>query len=366
MMRGVTRADAPGRVNLIGEHTDHHEGLVLPAAIPLRTTVQLAARDDDRVRIASAGFGEARYRLGEERRAGDWADHVRGVTWVLAGAIRGFEAAVRSDVPAGAGLASSAALEVALLRALRDAFGLAIDDTALALAAHRAETGFVGARVGTMDQLAASLGRDGEALLIDTRTLAVERVPLPPALALVVVHSGIAHAHATGSHRKDRVGGPSRSGRAGLGSYNERRAECDEAARLLGLRALRDATLADVARLPDPLARRARHVVSENERVRELAAALRAGDLVRCGGVMDRSHASLRDDFAVSLPEIDVLRDALRAQPGVYGARMVGGGFGGAVLALASPGAARRAADAGLASYRARTGRAGRVVLPQP
>ncbi len=341
----MTRADAPGRVNLIGEHTDHHEGLVLPAVLSLRTTVALVPRDDDRVRVVSAGFGEARYRLGEERRAGDWADHVRGVTGVLRGEIRGFDAEVRSGVPAGAGLASSAALAVALLRALRDAFALALDDTALALAAHRAETELVGARVGTMDQLAASLGRDGEALLIDTRTLEVERVPLPPALALVVVHSGIAHAHATGA-------------------YNQRRAECDEAARLLGLRALRDATLDDVRRLPETLARRVRHVVSENERVRELAAALRTGDLVRCGDLVDRSHASLRDDFAASLPEIDALRDALRARPGVYGARIVGGGFGGAVLALAAPAAARSAADAALAAYRARTGRAGRVVLP--
>ncbi len=347
----MTRASAPGRVNLIGEHTDYNEGLVLPAALPQRTSVDLLPRAGREVRVESVGYARVRYALGEERRVGDWADHVRGVTWALAEAghsVDGFEVRVGSTIPAGAGLGSSAALEVAVLRALREAYALALDDLALALVAHRAETAFVGARVGTMDHLVASLGREDEALLIDTRSLATERVPLPAALALIVIDSGIAHEHATGA-------------------YNTRRSECDEAARRLGVRALRDASAADVERLraDEPvLARRARHVVSENDRVRAFVDALRVGELAICGQVLDASHASLRDAFEVSIPEIDLLVRSVRAQGGVHGARIVGGGFGGSILAIADPGAALTAARAGADAYRVATGRAPRVLLP--
>jgi galactokinase len=345
----VARADAPG-VNLIGEHTDYNDGLVLPAVIPQRVHVHLdPRRDDDTVRVQSEGFPVVTYTLRAERRVGD-GDHVRAVTWALlrgGNAIRGFDARVRSDIPPGAGLGSSAALAVALMRALREAFSLAIDDRALALLAHRGEVEFVGARVGTMDQLAASLGNLGEALFIDTRTTDLERIPLPSALALVVIDSGIAHQHATGG-------------------YNARRMECDEAARLMAVPTLRDATAADVARLartrPD-LAARARHVLTENARVRSFVSALRVGDLTECGSLIDASHRSLRDDFAVSLPEVDTLVELLRAEPGVFGARMVGGGFGGAVLAIAAPEAARAAAHAAAEAYRSRTGREPRVLL---
>lgn len=347
----MARADAPGRVNLIGEHTDYNDGLVLPTAIPQRTAVDLSPRGDDRVALASDGFPRVSYRLGDERRTGDWGDYVRGVTWALADAgaeVGGFDARVRSDIPPGAGLASSAALEVAVLRALRDAFSLELDDVALALLAHRAESELVGARVGTMDQLAASLSRDGEALLIDTRTLRIERIVLPPELGLVVVDSGVAHEHAGGG-------------------YNERRAQCEAAAAALGLETLRDATLDAVAVLAARdrvLARRARHVVSENVRVREFVDALRGVDLARCGRVLDASHASLRDDFEISTPEVDVLVSLLRAEDGVYGARIVGGGFGGAVLAIARPDTARRAAETAAGAYAARTGLEPRILLP--
>ena len=185
---------------------------------------------------------------------------------------------------------------------------------ALAYAAHKAERDVVGARVGTMDQLAAGLARTGEALLIDMRKSQIERVPIPDSVEIVVINSGIAHDNAK------------------QGAYNERRAQCDEAARRLGLASLRDATLGDVERLAPQnamLARRVRHVVSENERVRAFVAALRAGDLARCGALVDASHASLREDFEVSIPELDALADALRAQRGVRGARLVGAGFGG-------------------------------------
>jgi galactokinase len=346
----VGRGEAPGRINLIGEHTDYNEGLVLPAVLSHRVSVTVRARHDELVRATSDGYPAVAFTLRDDARAGGWGDHVRGVTWALRSAghaIRGYEAEIATRLPPGAGLGSSAALEVALLRALREEFGLAIDDLALALLAHRSESEFVGARVGTMDQLVASLGRDGEALLIDARTNEIERVPLPRELGLVVVDSGLAHQHATGG-------------------YNDRRNESEDAARHLGLRALRDATEPDVARLAvtEPvLARRARHVVTENARVGLFVSALRAADLARCGQLLDASHASLRDDYAVSIPEVDALVELLRAQPGVLGARIVGGGFGGAVLALARPDATASAARAAAGGYRRRVGREARIVL---
>jgi galactokinase len=348
----VYRADAPGRVNLIGEHTDYNEGLVLPTATPQRTVVELSPREDRIVRVESDGYMPIAYRLGEERHCGDWGDYVRGVTFVLTRAgheIRGFDAGIASRVPPGAGLASSAALEVALLRALRDAFSLPLDDMALAYAAHKAEREIVGARVGTMDQLAAGLAQTGEALLIDMRRTEIEHVLVPISVELAVIDSGIAHDNTK------------------QGAYNERRAQCEEAARRLGIAALRDATLRDVDRLAPQhptLARRVRHVVSENDRVRAFVAALRAEDLPRCGALIDASHASLRDDFDVSIAELDVLADALRSQPGVHGARLVGAGFGGAVLALVDAGRASEAARVASEVYRSRSGREGRVVMP--
>jgi len=348
----VYRASAPGRVNLIGEHTDYNEGLVLPTATPQRTVVELSPREDQVVRVESHGYMPIAYRLGEERHSGDWGDYIRGVTWVLANTghqIRGFDAGVASRVPPGAGLSSSAALEVALLRALRDAFSLTLDDVALAYAAHKAERDVVGARVGTMDQLAASLAKTGEALLIDMRKSQIEHQPIPANVEIIVVDSGIVHDNAK------------------QGAYNERRAQCDDAARRLGIASLRDATLGDVERLAKQsatLARRVRHVVGENERVRAFVGALAAEDLARCGALIDASHASLRDDFEVSIVELDLLSDALRSQPGVYGARLVGAGFGGSVLALADAGRAADAARAAAEQYRSRTGRTGHVVMP--
>jgi galactokinase len=339
-------------VNLIGEHTDYNEGLVLPTATPQRTVVELSPREDQIVRVESEGYMPIAYRLGEERHCGDWGDYVRGVTLVLTGAghaIRGFDAGIASRVPPGAGLSSSAALEVALLRALRDAFALQLDDLALAFAAHKAERDVVGARVGTMDQLAAGLARTGEALLIDMRKAQIERVPIPSTVEIAVIDSGIAHDNAK------------------QGAYNARRAQCDEAARRLGIASLRDATLGDVERLAPQsatLARRVRHVVSENDRVRAFVVALGSGDLARCGALIDASHASLREDFDVSIEPIDVLADALRSQPGVYGARLVGAGFGGSVVAIADAGRAAGAARAAAEQYRARTGLTGHVVMP--
>ncbi len=324
-------ADAPGRVNLIGEHTDYNRGFVLPTPIPQRTVAELAPRADERVRAASGTGGVEEYVLGRETRGRGWLDHVQGLTWALradGALILGFDLRITSRVPMGAGLASSAALEVAVLRALRAAFRLALDDVELALVAQRAESEFVGARVGVMDHMVASLGVPGAALLLDTGSLERRSIPLPPEAELVVIDSGVAHHH-------------------GSGGYNTRRAECERAAALLGVSALRELTAVDAARiaaLPEPLARRVRHVVGENERVLAAVGALEAGDLVGLGALLDRSHASLRDDYEVSTPEIEALVAAARSEREVLGARLTGGGFGGAVLALARRGSAAAAA----------------------
>ncbi len=347
-------ADAPGRVNLIGEHTDYNGGFVLPTAIPQRSTVELAPRDDARVRVASAeleGGAIREYGLRREQRGGDWLDYVQGCTVALARAgyrIGGFDARLRSRVPIGAGVSSSAALEVSVLRALRAAFRLDLDDGALALVAHRAEHDFVGARVGVMDQMAASLADERTALFLDTRSLDYERVPLPADAALVVIDSGIAHHHASGD-------------------YNTRREECERACVLLGVAQLRDLSRADLARadaLPEPIGRRARHVITENARVLEAVAALRAGALAELGLLLDASHASQRDDYEVSVPEIDLLVELARADPRVLGARLTGGGFGGAIVVLTRAGATAEVAARTVAAYEARTHRRATILIP--
>ncbi len=346
-------SEAHGRVNLIGEHTDYNGGLVLPTLVPHKTVVALAPRGDDRVRVWSAGFsdetGPMEYRLGDETRGRGWLDYVQGVTWVLARlghTICGADLRLTSTVPAGAGLASSAALEVAVLRAWRAACGLPIDDVALALAGQRVEREFVGAPVGIMDQLVASCGRPGEALRIDTRTLATEAVPIPPDAALLVIDSGQRHGHAGGE-------------------YRTRRDECERAAARLGVSLLCDVAAGEVSRidaLPPPLDRRARHVVTESARVVEMVRALRADDLERAGALFAASHASMRDDFDVSTPEIDALVAAAAADPDVFGARLTGGGFGGAIVALARRGREAGASRRIAAAYYARTGREATVL----
>src|SRR5581483_11709464 len=343
----------PGRVNLIGEHTDYHEGYVLPAVIPQRTEVRLTPRDDCRVAARSDAMAgrAAAYELGRESRQQGWIDYVQGVTHGLAArghTIGGFDVEITSTIPPGAGVSSSAALEVSLLRALRTAFALAIDDVAIARVAQAAETDFVGAPVGIMDQMASSLGRDGEALFIDTRSLVTERVPLPSTLDIVVIDSAVAHTHAGGR-------------------YAERRRESFEAAARLGVEKLRDVgveALPAIARLPPVLARRARHIVTENARVLAAVEALRRGDLARLGALFRESQASMRDDFETSTPDIDALVRLADAEPDVYGSRMTGGGFGGAVVVLAAAGAGAAVAARVARAYRDATGRAGGVLVP--
>jgi galactokinase len=356
-MTDVVTTSAPGRVNLIGEHTDYNGGFVLPTPIPQRTTAELRRRKDALVRVWSREIGAwAEYTLGDERRRGDWLDYIMGCTQALrltGHALAGFELKLASDVPLGSGLSSSASLELAVLRAIRQAFGLAIDDTRLALLGQRAENELVGAPVGAMDQLCASLGQPGSALFIDTRTFATRLIPLPDGLDLLVIDSGVKHGHATGG-------------------YRTRRAECEEAARRLGVPQLRDLgvdDLARVARLPGTLARRARHVITEDDRVLAAAAALEARDLRTLGELFAASHASMRDDFEISVPAIDTLVAIACADPDIYGARLTGGGFGGAIVAAAKAGtaaaASRRIADRYCDQYGDQTAGTPRVLVAQ-
>jgi galactokinase len=348
-------ASAPGRVNLIGEHTDYNEGFVLPIATPQRTTVHVATRGDRLVQVSSANLppdqATAEYRLGEERRRGSWIDYVQGVTVALHEAgcsVGGFDGRIESDVPLGAGLSSSAALEIALVRALRLAFNLRLDDVEAARIGYTAETAFVGVPVGMMDQMAASLATADAALFLDTRSLVFERIPLPASAELIVINSGITHSHASGE-------------------YRIRRAECAEAARLLGVSGLRDIDPGrlETLSLPPPLDRRVRHVVTENARVVAMRGALAAGDIEQAGTLMNASHDSMRDDFEVSIPEIDALVEAAREQPPVLGARLTGGGFGGCIVALVQAGHARTNAERIAAAYAERVHRTATIMIPQ-
>ena len=346
------RGRAPGRVNLIGEHTDYNGGFVLPTVIPQETVVDLLPRDDQLVSARSIELGTdttVEYELGHERRVGDWIDYVQGVTWALRNpaALTGFDLTVRSTVPIGKGLSSSASLEVAVARAINMAFELALSDNEIALACHRAETDFVGAPVGLMDQMVCSTGRSGYALFFDTALMTVEHIPIPAHLELGVIDSGVAHAHASGE-------------------YHTRRKECNAAAASLGVARLRDlppTSLAVIDQLPDPLRRRARHVFTENARVIEAVAALRHGDGGRLGDLFLQSHKSMRDDFEISTPEIDRLVD-ITVECGALGARMTGGGFGGSVVVLCDGGRARTVTDRTVTLYRNLTSRTAHTLVP--
>ena len=320
-------AQAPGRVNLIGEHTDYNDGFVLPCAIDRGCVVAWAARDDGQVRaVALDAAGQTdRFQLDGEiqpQGAPAWALYVRGMAreLVLNHGLpaAGADLAIAGNVPAGAGLSSSAALELAVGHALLAAARRTLDATVLAQAAQRAENQFVGCRCGIMDQLVSACGVAGHALLIDCRSLAAQAIALPADTTVLIAHSRV---------------------RRGLvdSAYNERRAACEAAARALGVPALRDARLADVmqAGLDATTLRRARHVVTENRRTTEAAVALARGDLRAMGALMAESHASMRDDFEITVPAIDQLAALMHTTiGGAGGARMTGGGFGGCVVGL--------------------------------
>ena len=346
---------ACGRVNLIGEHTDYSGGFVLPTLIPQATTAALAPTSGRRVRVwsreLSGGPTLREFRLGSEESGEGWLDYVQGVTVALRQAgfeIGGFDLALASDVPLGSGLSSSAALEVSLLRALRRLYALDFDDVRLAKIGRAAETDFVGAPIGIMDQMASSLAGHHEALFIDTRTLDTIHVPLPPGTELVVINSGVAHHHAHGD-------------------YRTRRAECERASALLGVAELRDVTAGDadrIAALPAPLDRRVRHVVTENQRVLDAVEAMRAGDAAALGALFSASHASERDDYECSVPEVDLLVAIAEREPDVYGARLTGGGFGGSIVALVREGRGAAVAAGVAAAYASESGQQPSILVP--
>jgi galactokinase len=321
----AVRAFGPGRVNLIGEHTDYNDGLCLPFAIAAGVTVSASDGEPDAIEAQALDLGETdSFPLRDPAPADGWRAFVRGTAAELQHAghrLRGAALAIEGDVPRGSGLSSSAALEVALALALLAHNGRPEPDRRdLARLCSRVENEWVGAETGLLDQFAALFGQQGHVIRLDMRTLAIEPVALDlGGFRLVTVDSGVAHAH------------------AGSG-YNDRRRECREACAALGIESLRDATAADADRLPDPLDRRVRHVVEENLRVDAAVAALRARDLPALGRLLDASHASLRDNYEVSVPEVERAVERLAAA-GAAGARIMGGGFGGAVLALFPPGA---------------------------
>jgi len=341
---------AHGRVNLIGEHTDYNGGWVLPTAIPQKTIVEIEERAGHGVELiadpeeSGGGPRHASYTLGEEKATGAWSDYLQGATSLLRAQgikLRGFRAAITSTVPEGSGLSSSAALEIAFLKGLRELNGFDLNDEALALLGQRIENEFVGARVGIMDQMACAFGRWGEALFLDTQTMKHRQVKIPLGRAdLVVVNSGVKHRHSGGG-------------------YNQRRQECEEACAALGIKSLRELQEEGIGRLsqlPDVQLRRARHVITENQRVFDTVAALEAGDLPRAGELFYASHASMRDDYEVSVPEVDLLVSLFGKEHGVYGARLTGGGFGGSVVALTQKDRGTELSAKVAAAYEERTG----------
>jgi galactokinase len=363
-------AAAPGRVNLIGEHLDYNEGHVLPVAIDRNVMVAFAPGQDGQVRLYSLDFEqESAFDLEDITKDPEapWSDYVRGVAWALREAghrLSGLDATLQGDVPVGSGLSSSAALEVAALGAFEAASGLRLDRRDLALLGQRAENGFVGVACGIMDQMAAALSRAGHALLIDCRSLEHEAVRLPlgasglgggGSLSLVVADSGVRRALLDSQ-------------------YNLRRQECQQAAELLAaaiagrpVTALRDVRPEDLARhgdgLPPNLLRRARHVVEEERRVLLSVEALRTGDVEAFGEMLNASHRSLRDDYEVSCPELDLLVELAWAQPGVLGSRLTGAGFGGCTISLVRAEAVEAFGEGVVARYRAETGREGRMYV---
>jgi galactokinase len=334
---------APGRVNLIGEHTDYNDGFALPFAIGAGVCVAAAARGDGMLALTSRQYGEAVVEVPVGSLApgkpGGWAAYPAGMAWALLSAghrIGGASLAIDADLAAGAGLSSSAALECAAGLALAGLYQLALPRAELAALGRRAENDFVGAPTGLMDQLAVLLCQAGHALLLDCRTATGTAVPLDTAAAgldLLVIDTRARH-ELTG------------------GGYGSRRQACEDAARVLGVRSLREVTDASaLSQLSDPvLIRRARHVVTENRRVLDAAGLMRAGRLDRIGPLLTASHSSLRDDFEVSWPEADAAVEAA-LEAGALGARMTGGGFGGSVIALAPVAAAARVTAAVTARF---------------
>lgn len=352
---------APGRVNLIGEHTDYNDGYVLPCAIDFHTLVAVRARQDQLVRVVASDCGGALDEFSLDapilpRPDAHWANYVRGVVKVLLSkgfTLGGVDLAIAGNVPQGAGLSSSASLEVAVGQAFKCVFALdGLSPTDLALIGQQAENQFVGCNCGIMDQLISARGQTGHALLIDCRTLDAQAVPMPPDMVVMIIHSRI---------------------RRGLveSEYNTRRMQCEMAARHYGVAALRDLSLSALEQGMhglDPVAyRRARHVVTENQRTVDASVALAAQDMKRMGQLMAQSHASMRDDFQITVPAIDALVEMAQTAIGWEGgARMTGGGFGGCVVALVPSSKVAVVRQAIEAQYRSPHGEAAQIDVCTP
>ncbi|WP_421188715.1 galactokinase [Aeromonas sanarellii] len=341
---------APGRVNLIGEHTDYNDGFVLPCAIDYETCVAIGRRTDNLVHVVAADYGNQRDLFSLDQPIAHhpdqrWSDYIRGVVKCLqerGHALRGLNLVVSGNVPQGAGLSSSASLEVAIGQAFKEALGLDISQAEIALNGQQAENQFVGCNCGIMDQMISASGEKDHALLLDCRSLETRLIPMPSNLAVLIVNSNV---------------------RRGLvdSEYNTRRQQCEAAARHYGVKALRDLDLAALEAGKDGLDevsyRRARHVVGENARTLAAADALESGDLARLGELMGQSHAAMRDDFEITVPAIDGLVEIIKAQLGSEGGvRMTGGGFGGCVVAVLRPEKVAAAIAAVEAEYQARFG----------
>jgi len=343
---------APGRVNLIGEHTDYNDGFVMPAALNLYTYVAAGPRQDRRLRVYSQNMGEMcdlDLDLIRPGKSGRWSDYVRGVAGVLESSeyqLRGADLAIMSQVPLGSGLSSSAALEVATASALLGNSEISVDPTTVAKLCQKAEHVYAEMRCGIMDQFISCHGRAGHALMLDCRSLEFKFLPVPSHVRLMVCNTMVKHEHASGG-------------------YNTRRRECEEGWRALaqvlpGIHALRDVTLAELEqnldRLSPVIYKRVRHVVTENDRVKKAANALETGDIAEFGRLMANSHHSLRDDYEVSTTELNLMVELATSQEGVYGARMTGGGFGGCTISLVDAAHAEKVQQRLEQNYKARTG----------
>lgn len=341
---------APGRVNLIGEHTDYNDGFVLPCAIDYQTVIACARRDDRTVRVIAADYDNQQDSFSLDAQitpldAPMWANYVRGVVKHLQQRDAGFggvDMVISGNVPQGAGLSSSASLEVAVGTVFRELYALSLDGAAIALNGQEAENKFVGCNCGIMDQLISALGQPDHAMLLDCRTLGTRAVSLPENVAVVIINSNF---------RRNLVGS----------EYNTRRQQCEAGARFFNKPALRDVTLAEFEAAEhqlDPLvAKRVRHVITENARTQEAADVLGRGDLTRMGELMAESHASMRDDFEITVPPIDQLVEIVKAELGTAGGvRMTGGGFGGCIVALMPEDRVEQVKAAVAEKYQAQTG----------
>lgn len=354
---------APGRVNLIGEHTDYNDGFVLPVAIDRETVVAARSNDGSRVRVHSLNLKEsAEFDLGSPgpKQRGIWLDYIEGVAQVLKTrglSLRGADMALSSDVPVGAGLSSSAALEISTGMALLTVSGIEVDKVALALAGQQAEHVYVGTKCGIMDQLVAACGQKGHALLIDCRSLEMTQIPFDTSsVAIAVCDTHVKHELSSSE-------------------YNTRRSECEGGVQLLsevlpGIRALRDVSVEDFQMheelLPEPIRSRCRHVVTENARTLLAADALRASDFEEMGQLMFKSHESLRDDYAVSCMELDLMVEIAALIEGVYGARMTGGGFGGCTVNLVQRRALEKFQEKVAAEYNKATRKIPTIYISEP